>query len=125
MKTRLPLFVFLVLGSSLGLVGCGDVDDGLGVGCTEIAAASVSVQVVDGSGMPVSEATVTFSVNGGPAQNCETFMSGSYVCGYEQAGMITITATNGTDTQMQTVTVTKTADGCHVQGQSITITLGA
>lgn len=85
----------------------------------------MSVKIVTGSGTIVPDAMITFSVDGGPAQACENMSGGNYVCGYEVAGSITVTATKDGMTQTQTVTIVKTADGCHVQGQTITITLGA
>lgn len=94
--------------------------------CTLEARSSVTVKVVDVSGAIIVDATLTFSVNGGAAEMCDVAPDGmSYVCGYERDGDITITATKGADTKSATVTVTKTPDGCHVESQTLTITLGA
>lgn len=122
MNTRLRYLCALVALASFGLLGCGDE----AVGCTMEARSSVTVKLVDGTGAPVTDATVTFSVEGGAAEACENLlMDGSYTCGYERSGAITVTATKGADMKTQTVTVTMTDDGCHVVGQSITLTLGA
>jgi hypothetical protein len=126
MQTRLGISLAFVVFSSFALLGCGSDTDGDDIGCTLEARSSVTVKVVDAIGTVVTDATVTFSIGGGAAENCEVFPDGlSYVCGYERDGNFTITATKGMDTKTATVTVNKTADGCHVEGQSITITLGA
>ncbi|HRI72624.1 MAG TPA: hypothetical protein PK156_50655 [Polyangium sp.] len=128
MNIQLRYFGVVVMGALSALAGCGsDLDDGGpgGTACTDLAAASVSVAVVDSAGAAVADAMLTFSVDGGAPQACDNMMNGSYVCGYEQAGMITISATKGADTATQTVTVSKDGQGCHVVGQSITMTLGA
>ena len=122
MHTQIRLTCALIVFPFSGLLGCGTDS----VGCTLEARSSVMVKVVDAMGAPVTDAMVTFSHEGGAAENCENLlMDGSYTCGYERDGAITVTATKGADTKMQTVTVSKTEDGCHVVGQSITLTLGA
>ncbi len=123
MNTQLRFVCALVGLSSLGVLGCGTEDP---AGCTMEARSSVTVKVVDGMGAPVTDAMLTFSVDGGAAENCDNLnMDGSYTCGYERSGAITVTATKGADMKSQTVTIMKTDDGCHVVGQSITLTLGA
>jgi hypothetical protein len=130
MITRLRFALIFVVVSSLGLAGCGseDTGDGAGpggVGCTEEARASVSVKVVDASGAPISDASVTFSVDGAAAQACENFSNGNYACGFEIAGEFIIGVSRGNESKLDKLTIGKTADGCHVDGKTITITLGA
>lgn len=125
MMTQRKLALAFVVISSFGLVGCGS--DGIGPGdgsCTNEARASVTVKVVDASGAPVTDASVTFSVDGAPAQACESFPDGSYVCGFEIAGEFIIGASRAGVSKLDKVTIGKTADGCHVEGKSITLTLG-
>ncbi len=125
----LNFLVPLVAIALFTLAACGDdngTGDTTGTNCSLEARSSVTVKVVDAAGAAVTDATVTFSVDGAAAQNCELFPVGSdYVCGYEIEGDFTITVTKGADTKTQNVTVGKTADGCHVEGKTITITLGA
>jgi len=125
MNTHLRIAFSIALVSLLGLAGCGTDSIGPDGACTTEARSSVTVKVVDMAGAFVADAVVTFTVDGGASETCELFPDGmSYTCGYERDGQITVTATKGADTKTQSVTVTKTADGCHVEGQSITITLG-
>ncbi len=98
--------------------------------CTLEARASVQVTVVDARGTPQPDARVTFTLNGSPelqalcngsqqAQgNCDT-----WVTGYEQPGEYVITATSadGQRTVRQSVSVDE--DDCHVETQTVTLTL--
>ncbi|QRK11106.1 hypothetical protein JQX13_14150 [Archangium violaceum] len=109
------------------LSACGYFDQ---TDCTLEARASVQVRVVDTRGNPRRDARVTFTRDGGPEQlalcngvgpqqgDCDT-----WVTGYEQPGEYVITATSadGQHTARQSVSV---GDGrCHVQAQSVTLTL--
>ena len=92
--------------------------------CTTIAVASVNVQTIEPNGDTVVGATVTYRVDDGNAQSCETSPDGGYVCGWEQGGTITVAASKpGYEAAEQTVTVRLDEDGCHVQGQSVTLSL--
>ena len=126
MKTHLGFMLVSATISSAILTGCGfDSIGGPGDSCTLEARSSVTVKVVDSAGVVISDAMVTFSVDGGGPQACEVFPDGQgYVCGYEVDGNFTITATKGMDTKTAMVTVKMTADVCHVESQSLTITLG-
>jgi hypothetical protein len=109
----------LLLGGC-DLVGPG----GGGTACAEYAASSVTVNLIDESGAPIADATLSFSVDGGASQSCESFGDGTYVCGWEQAGSIAITAEReGFRSTTETVEVGMTEDGCHVEGQVLDITL--
>lgn len=124
MKTQLRLALSFALVSLFGLTACGT--DPIGQSCTTEARSSVTVKVVDMAGAIVSDAVVTFTVDGGASTACEQFPGGeSYTCGYELDGEFIITVTKGADTKTQSVTVKNEADGCHVDSELITITLGA
>lgn len=73
---------WLVVGLLLGTVGCGDG----GTDCTAIAVSSITLTLVDPEGVEITDATVTFTVDNGELQDCESWDDGSYVCGWEQAG---------------------------------------
>lgn len=114
-----------LLAPLLFLSACdpADKDDTAVTGCTEIAMSSVTLSVVDADGSPVPDAAATFSVDGGAAEDCESF-SGTFTCGYERAGTFTVEASApGYADNSATVTIGMDAAGCHVVGQSITITL--
>ncbi|HVK67576.1 MAG TPA: hypothetical protein VM694_23985 [Polyangium sp.] len=91
------------------------------VACTTIAAISVTVDVVDSTGAPITDADLTYTVNGGPSKPCEQVVENSYDCGVEESGNFVITATR--DMATKTANVTVTSDECHVIGQSLTMTL--
>ena len=115
----------------------GWVDDTGGVACTDMAAASVMVSVVDPSGVPLPGATVTYTTPGSDVPvnaECTDASCTQWVAGWEVGGDITVTASYNTETAddpccwyedsvSQTVTVPYTADGCHVMTQSLTLTL--
>lgn len=94
--------------------------------CTDIAMASVMVRVEDTDGAAVPDLTVSYQA-GGDVTDCDpagTDNGKDFVCGYEVDGVITVTASApGFDDATDTVTIVKDADGCHVIGQSITLTL--
>lgn len=127
-------FAFLPLlfacGSESGGGGSGGAGGGGPIACTTEARSSVTVKVVDGMAMPVGDALVTYTVDGGASQNAECFnpLGGMgnceyWVAGYEVAGDFVITATSadGMKTATQMITVAK--DQCHVISQSLTLTL--
>jgi hypothetical protein len=98
--------------------------------CTLEARASVQVRVVDTRGNPQRDARVTFTRDGGPEQ--QALCNGSHqvqghcdtwVTEYERPGQYVITATSadGQRTARQSVSVGE--DKCHVQSQSVTLTL--
>lgn len=91
--------------------------------CTADIRWSVDVYVVDGADKPISDATVTYSVDGGPQRECDHFdvQSNVYGCGQDEAGHIVVTATRGASTKTAEADV---EDGeCHVAGVDVTITL--
>lgn len=101
------------------MMGCG----GEELSCTTEARSSVTVMVVDANDAPITDAALEYSVNGGPKKEClAPGPSGNeYICGFEEEGHFTITATSGTLTGTATADVA--ADECHVIGQTVKITL--
>lgn len=89
--------------------------------CTTLAAVSVTVTVVDSTGAGVTDAELTYTVNGGASKPCEQVIENTYDCGVEEAGDFVITATR--DMATKTANVTVTSDECHVIGQTLTLTL--
>jgi hypothetical protein len=91
------------------------------VACDTSAVASVQVIVTDATANILNGATVTYSVDGGAAAACDAFNS-QYVCGWEVAGEITVTAeVEGYAPGSQTVTVQK--GECHVETENLTLRL--
>ena len=109
------------LGCLVFLAGCPPEE----LVCTDLAAVSVTVTVVDAAGAVVPDASVTFAANGGASQPCDaSFEEGSFVCGYEVAGEIVVTASApGRVDDSETVVVEMDDVGCHVVGQSVSLML--
>lgn len=119
-KNRLlRLLGFAQIGVALvvGAAGCVEID------CTTEARASVTVTVVDETGQPLPGATVSYSVDSPALQPCiESGASGTWMCGFEQAGVFTIYAEReGYVSASDSVTVTE--DQCHVETQVLEITI--
>ena len=95
-----------------------------GTACTDLAAASVGVTVTTSDGGSLDGLTVTYSVAGGDPIACENIgqPAGDWVCGYEQAGDVTVTASlPGYADQTQTVTVGE--DECHVIEEHVALVM--
>lgn len=93
------------------------------IDCTAEARASVQITVVDTFGGKIPNAELTFRVDGGDAQPCEQLGgAGEFVCGWEQAGDITVTAT-AEGYFVQEAAVRVNADECHVITEQLTVTL--
>lgn len=103
----------------LTLFGCPvPVDE---VACTEIAIASVVVNVGADDGAAITP-TITYSVGGADPVACDSFADGQYTCGYEVAGDLTIRVeAEGYDAQEQVVTVV--SGECHVVTETLDVTL--
>lgn len=102
------------------LTGCPETQQA----CTDLAAASVTAYVVDAEGNAIADATATFTVDGGAVQDCESFTDGTYICGWEQAGLIAVTIeAEGFTGATQEVTVGMDAEACHVEQQILDFTL--
>jgi hypothetical protein len=110
-------------------------DSDLLIGCTDIAMASVVVNVEDLDGQPVEGAVVTWSVDGGEVQEavCDIAPCSTFVLGYEQAGAYHVEVSYSADTtdpycwysayDTKDVTVEMDFSGCHVEGETITFSL--
>jgi hypothetical protein len=119
MRTFLRLVFPFALVSLFVLPGCV-----AQTACTTDAQSSVTVTVVDATGAVVTDAVVTFTVDSGTLETCAPLPDGtSCTCGYEREGTFAVTAIKGGMTNTRYVTITKSGDACHVEGQSITITL--
>jgi len=112
------LMAIAIVAIITSLAGC----DFGGQACTDLAAASVTLVVIDETGAAITDADASYSVDGADSQPCETFDSTSYVCGWEASGSIEVTVTKaGYQDAVETVEVG--ADECHVIGETLEITL--
>lgn len=91
--------------------------------CSDEAVESVYIEVVDGSGNIVTDATVRFRVDGGPWRDAECAAGDcdAWTAGREEVGDFEIEATDGTITATKTVPVA--AGSCHVGTQTTTMIL--
>jgi len=116
MKTRLGFLLFSATLFLLGPLGCS---------CTQDIQHSARVIVVDGSGAVVSDATVTYCVDGGVERGCSFVGQGStYLCGWEEIGEFTITARKGMSSDSVTVTVDEEFGCNHPDQPTVTLKLG-
>lgn len=90
--------------------------------CDLMAVASVNVELLTEDGGEPEEVELTWSVDGGDAQPCESFSPGEWVCAWEVAGELTIHADAwGYGEVTERVTVEE--DVCHVIPEQLTLTL--
>ncbi len=80
--------------------------------CDDMAAASVGVSVSTADGGSLEGLQLTYSARGGPSQPCDD-ITGEWICGYEQAGSIEVTA-RLPGYRDQTESVVVDSDECHV-----------
>lgn len=98
--------------------GCGDG----AFTCLTNLVFSVDVAVVDANGVAVTDATLTFTVDGGPSQDCHAPTgAGTYACGDDQPGHFVITASRGGMTGSGEADVV--SGECHVAPVALTIEL--
>lgn len=91
------------------------------VACTDHLAYAVTIDLEDADGEPVTDATVTYAVDGGSPEACESFQDGTYVCGPEVEGAIRVVAErDGLEASMD---FDIAADQCHVIGEAATLVL--
>lgn len=100
-------------------------NSGCDEGCTDIASASVTLEVLAAEDQaPITDAAVEFTVDGGETRTPEYSDAGSYTLATEEDGEFAVeVAAEGFETVMRTYTVGLDADGCHVEGKSETIEL--
>ncbi len=91
-------------------------------GCTDLAAYSTSVSVVDASGDPIAAATGTYTVDGGASKPCESWSPGQLVCGIEEAGHFVIEV-SAEGYVAGSTGVDVGADECHVIGEVLEVAL--
>ncbi|MCK6522771.1 carboxypeptidase-like regulatory domain-containing protein [Myxococcota bacterium] len=98
--------------------------------CSTEARASVQLTLRAPDGAVVSGALVTVEFDDGSggvtSLDCEEWESGEYVCGYEVVGELRVTVSaEGFEEESFTYDVEMTADECHVQTVTDTLTLTA
>ena len=91
----------------LSLLACIDERD-----CSTIAVYSTTVTLTDPDGAAIEGATVTYVLDGDPAQPCDEYEPGAYACGLEATGHFEITATKQGYADV-TGEVDVSADECH------------
>jgi hypothetical protein len=104
---------------------------GLGpVECDTSVAHSVTISVVDEAGGRVGDARVSFSHAGGAEQQAACIQPapdgrscGQWGAGSEQAGAFTVRATSADGTRRAEGQVSVEEGRCHVQSQTLTLTL--
>lgn len=114
------LALLALLAALFFAVGCDEGDDDYAE-CTAEARSSVTVNVTDENSNTVTDADVTYGVDGGAPNDCE-LIGANYVCGWEVEGLFLITVTKeGYLEEQREVTIT--SDECHVIGKTIDIQL--
>ena len=104
-----PRLIVPMLTAAL-TIACGK-DKGTDSACNEGAAMpSVQVVVTDMTASPIADATATWS-NGGAENPCE-FLQSQFLCGMDDLGAISVTAT-ASGYATQTVDFDVQSDGCH------------
>ena len=104
--------------------------------CTDLEAPSVVVDIVDTMGEPLTPTSVEYSVDGGAlvSAECGNTDCTAWFVGAEQVGEFDITAVYSEmvdaycgyyDVATSSATVGEMEDGCHVDTQSVTMTLDA
>ncbi|HEY3446689.1 MAG TPA: hypothetical protein VGK67_10015 [Myxococcales bacterium] len=96
--------------------------------CTAEARASVVVTVVDAAEKVVTDAKVTFRVDGGVEQKAECQGTYANMCdkwhaGLEDSGTFVIVATSADGTKRAEKTVVVKRDECHVQTELVMLVL--
>jgi len=115
------LVAVVALAAALGASACA-------VSCTPVSIASVVVTVQDSTGALVTDATVTYQVDGGSekAARCldvEDAGCSKWVAGWEESGAFVVVATSGDGSKRAEETLTVSKDECHVQTEQVTLTL--
>lgn len=103
--------------AAIGLTGCEK-----DIACTDHLAWSVELSLIDEAGGPVEGATVSVT-DGSITEDCYEY-EGTYTCGAELAGDLTISM-EASGFSAEELDVTVEADECHVISQQITHTMMA
>ena len=109
----------LVFGAMLFQASCSDDDEP--ITCTLEPWTSVVATVFDVDGSAVSDADVSYAVDGSEARACEKLIGGAYRCGVEAAGSFEIRAVYGSASKAVSVRVER--EECHVITQTVSIEL--
>lgn len=125
------LAIVPILSLAFTLSACEEV-----VECTDLAAASVNIQIVDVDGNPMVPTSVTYTVDGGAEQEAECVNEPctEWVAGWEVEGDFEITVSyeevdpedelcSWSDSVTESVSVGLTEDECHVDGEVLEVTL--
>ena len=96
-----------------------------GTACTEIAVASVTLEVIDAeTDAPLPEAEVSFTLDGGDAQAPAETDGNRFTLAYEETGLFAVTVTaDGYEQFEAEYDIVLDEDGCHPVGESDTIEL--
>jgi hypothetical protein len=118
------MLALLALTACFDDKNAGDTGDTGGTACMEYAAASVTVYVVDPDGNPIRPDGVTWREEGGAWQDGECVNEPdctTWVAGWEVAGDVDVCVCHLDQCACTTVTVDMEPDGCHVEGQELTV----
>lgn len=114
----------LVVIGCLGFLAC---DSDGGDACTEIAVASVTLEVVAAEdGEPLPDAAVSFTLDGGEMREPDSQDDGGvFVLDYEETGAFLVTVSApGFEMLTRSYNVVLEEGGCHPEGVSDTVELG-
>jgi hypothetical protein len=115
-------FRLLILAiAPISLTACGSDDRG-SYNCTANVAQSVVLNVSETTGQPIDEYLVSYRINNGAVQNVLCKAESNCLGVYEASGEFAITILkDGFESTSINVTVTRNV--CHVNTQTLTITL--
>ena len=97
--------------------------------CTDIFMSSVNLELLDETDSPITDADISYTVDGEEGENIQNFGNGEYAVGGEEAGDFQISiAVNTEDPEDEccwtegtaNLSLSIEADECHVIPQSIT-----
>lgn len=102
------------------------------VACTEIFTYSSTLNLVDQAGNPITDADISYTVDGQAGSYVESFENGSFAVGGEEAGDFVVEISASVDVENDqfcwevgtaTLEYTIEADECHVIGQTFDVEL--
>lgn len=89
--------------------------------CYDALVQEIEVDLTDLDGDPIDDASVVYSVEGGPAEPCDYEGDATYVCGPYVAGLITVTASY--QGRSDAVTFEVDEDTCELYPEHATLVL--